>query len=1044
MSEKLDNIYSKIIFFVLIICLVFVFRILFLNIVKGEEYRNVANNSIYKKIIKVAPRGEIRDRNGILLAGNKPIFTVQITKNQIKDSDELNKVSIKLYDILHDNKENIIDNFPIKIENNSYSYSYDEDVLNFKKNYGIPEEYSAEDSFFFIVNQAEKNIGLDIDEKEDIYKIQKVLNDNGIYPPISVGNEVEFTSVLEKQQFLYGYQITDKKIDAKEAFKKIRKNQNIPSDFSDEEARKILVISDAIKSKGYLQYEPATIAKDISQTTVSIINEEIVNLPGVSVEIEPLRYYPQGNFASHILGQIGKISDHDTFLLDDERYTKSDYVGKSGIENAFESDLKGVNGYETVMTDARGNTIKELDKKEPIPGNTVYLSIDAYLQKVAEDSLKNTLDQVRTGSTIKSKWGDYKIKTPYPNAISGATVVLDVKTGKVLAMTSYPGYDPNIFISGLTKQQFNSLQPSNPNDPLAAKPQFNVATMTTVQPGSIFKMITGLAALEEGLNENYIIEDKGVIEIGGRNFGTFMWNQYKKLQGPQDMVSALKDSNNYYFYCISSGYDYSKDKEIPGLKNMGEEQIIRMAKKFGLDQKTGIEIYEVKGSTPDKQKEYDLTKKALYNDIKNQMENSFNDINSDNKLYEDRINQIIGWMDENPERWEIIERLKKLNVKTNKLDYLADRLKYTYFNSATWTVGDIFNISIGQGGQTYTPLQMANYVSSLSNGGKLNKVSLIDRIHNLETNEDQKFLPESTNIELKDYNHFNPIKRGMLEVSRNGSAKVVFGDFPVDVASKTGTAEKEGYIPTKNEEKYLISHMDSYGVNKDEVLKLANSMSKEDSAQHKFYIYMREAIKKINKNMTDDKIDKFKDTYDPFGWCVAFAPYDNPEIAVCTILFQGGSGTLACFPTREVIAEYMGLNEEKPVLNEETTNREVKVEQTEENQEKIYDYEIPTYEGVNNYHEPIYTPPAKSEMPPILATTNKEKEENADENVEDMEDIENTPPPDDEVETNIETPSPPENNIEENAPSVDYQEEETMPIQNVEENNSEEESSPIF
>lgn len=1042
MPNNFKDIYTKIILFVFSICVIFVFRILFLNIVKGEEYRNIANNSIYKNIIKVTPRGEIRDRNGILLAGNKPVFTVQMTKNQISDNETLNKLSLKLYNILHENNENIIDNFPIKITNGKFTYTYDQDVADFKKTNGIPENYNAKDSFFFIVNKAEQNIGLDINKDQDIFKVQKILNDNGIYPPISVGNEIEFTSILEKNEWLYNYAITESDTTPEEAFKKIREKQKIPAELSDIDARKILVISDAIKSKGYLQYEPVTIARDISQTTVSIIDEDIVSLPGVSIEIEPLRYYPQGNLASHILGQIGKISSYDTDLLEDERYTKSDYVGKSGVEKAFESELKGVNGYEKVMTDARGNRLHDIEKLDPKPGNTVYLSIDAYLQKVAEDSLKETLDAIRVGGTIKSKWGDYEIKNAYPNATSGAIVVLDVKTGKVLAMTSYPGYDPNMFISGLTKEQYNSLQPPNPNDPLSPKPQFNVATMTTVQPGSIFKMITGLAALEEGLDENYIIEDKGVIEIGGRKFGTLMWNQYKELQGPQNMVSALKDSNNYYFYCIASGFNYANDQPIPGLSNMNEEKVIDIARRFGLDDKTGIEIYEVKGSVPDKNLEYNLIKKALYNDIKNQMENSFNDINSENKLYDQRINEIVSWIDENLERWEIIERLKKLNVKSNQLDRIADLLKYTYFRSATWTVGDIFNISIGQGGQTYTPLQMANYVSSLSNGGYLNKVSIVDKILDINSGVENRYKPQNTRIPLDNYSHLEPLMRGMLAVSRDGSAKVVFGDFPIAVGSKTGTAEKEGYIPTKNEEQYLIQHMSSYDVDKDEVLKLANEMSESDNNKYKFYIYMREAIKKLNKSITDDTIDRFKPTYDPFGWCVAFAPYDDPQIAVATILFQGGSGTNACFPTREVIAEYMGLNDKKPILNEESTNRGVKVEQTEENQEKIYDFEMPTYENVQTYRETPYIPPepAAPQIDNERENSNKNNQNESGDGTgpDDEEDInqEGETPDQDAIDTPIDTE--PKETSEDTSLSTS----EPAPTNDTQENNDE--YSPIF
>lgn len=120
---------------------------------------------------------------------------------------------------------------------------------------------------------------------------------------------------------------------------------------------------------------------------------------------------------------------------------------------------------------------------------------------------------------------------------------------------------------------------------------------------------------------------------------------------------------------------------------------------------------------------------------------------------------------------------------------------------------------------------------------------------------------------------------------------------------------------------------------------------------------MREAIKKLNKEMNDDKIDRFKPYYDPFAWYVAFAPYDDPQIAVATILFQAGSGTYAALPAREVIAQYMGINDEPVILNDDTYNTGITPERKEKSEEIIYDYEIPTYQIPQIYETPTYTPP---------------------------------------------------------------------------------------
>lgn len=970
MNYNINDRFSKAYTFIIAVCVILILRIVFLNLVRGQEYREISQNSIYKKIVLQAPRGEIRDRNGVLLAGNKPVFAVKISKQANISAEHLNDVCLKLYNILEKNNEDINDEFPIVIENGQYTFTFDKYISEFKKQNHIPENFTAYEALMLLVDKANAAELTKIDKSESNTKIQQMLNEHGIYPPISVGERVEFTKELEKEQWLYGYGITDKNIPAKAAFAKVRDFVNIDENLTDDEAHKILVITDAIKSKGYLQYEPVTVASNISQTTVSYISENQILLDGVSLQVEPLRYYPQGNLASHSIGQIGNITNADEDLLKDKRYSENDIVGKSGIEKAFESKLKGESGYKEVQTNATGKKIADIDYKDPVSGYTVYTSIDAKLQKIAEDSLERTIKAVRTGGTFKSKWGNFKVSAPAPNAKSGAIVVLDVNTGKVLAMASYPDYDPNIFTKNLTKSEYDALQPENPNDPLSPKPQFNIATMTNVQPGSVFKMITGLAALEEGLDPDYIVPDKGVIKVGGRSFGTFAWNQHKALQGNMNMVKALRDSNNYYFYCISVGHNYATDQPIPGLENMDVRQIINMAKKFGLDKKTGIEIYEVPGMVPDENSKYNITKKSLERDIYSRMDKSFTDINSSNRLYNKRVNEIISWIDENPSRAEIIKRLRNMKVKEEQVEKIADLIKYTYFNSAQWTTGDIFNISIGQGANAYTPLQIANYVAAIANGGKLNKISIIEKTVDPKTGSEYIVEPESSQIILKNMNHLAPIKEGMLAVSRKGTAKQIFGDFPIDIASKTGTAEKEGYVPTKDEEQYLLSHLSYYDVKYADVMKLAKSYAKKDGGKYDTHVYIRSAIMELNKSLTHDDIDRFKPGYDSFGWYVGFAPYDNPKIAVATIIFQAGSGVYSALPSREVIAQYLGLNKDEVKLNSETTSAGIVTKHKAKSLPNKYDYfgnELENYIPLNSANY----------MPDSQTTSKKEANNNS-------------------------------------------------------------------
>lgn len=964
--------------FIILLCLILFVRILYINVIEGQYYKNISNNSIYKDIIILAPRGEIRDKNGVLLAGNRPIFTVKISKNEIERLSKnetqrrknINNIAYKLSNILIKNKENIQDFFPILLNEGNFTFTYDEEIQKWKQANNIALDKTAKESFDIIVDNYQKEVQLTINKNLSPYEIQKVLNESGIYPPISVTGDMEFTRQLEKEQFLYRYGIKDKNISAKDAFAKIRENRKIQDELSDTDARNILVIVDAIESKGYLQYEPVLISKDISQKTVATIQENLVDLTGVSVQIEPLRYYPQGNLAAHIIGQIGQISSQDEHYLSDERYSKSDFVGKSGIEYTYEKHLKGTNGYEKVLVDSAGKKIKDIDYKEGIAGNSVYLSIDAKLQKVAEISLEKTLKALQSGGVYESKWGDISMRGAtriYKNANAGAVVALDIKTGKVLAMASYPSYDPNIFTTGLTKADYDSLQPDNPNDPLSPKPMFNAATMTAVQPGSVFKMVSALAGLENGLDPYYSIEDKGYIQIGGKTFGNWLWNQSRQTQGFENVITALKDSNNYYFYCISVAYNYAINKEIPMGDMRNGEAILDMARQFDLDKKTGVEIYEVSGKIPDPNTKYNQQKSRLKSDITSKMKDKFSDITStsNEKEYEKRIDTIVSWIDENPSRAQIISRLSELNVINTELESIADLLKYTYFNLAKWTTGDIFNMVIGQGEHQYTPLQIARYISALANGGYLNTLSLVEKLVDKKSGTQSLIQTSQKRIKLKNYNNLEYIKQGMIDVTDEGTAKDIFGKFPIRVAAKTGTAEMQGKIPTKDEVNYYLSHLDYYNVDRKEVLDLAAKIKAESKYKYKEEYYIQSAILQLNPYLTLDILNSFKETYGDYSWFVAYAPYDNPQIAVVTLLFQGGSGGHAGAATRDVIAQYMGIYENEVVLNNEKENVKIKLEQTQENQEKIIDYNIPSQE---TYTQPSYTQPSYTIQESVVST----------------------------------------------------------------------------
>ena len=961
---------------ILVAFVVILVKILYMTTFKYEHYTELAENKTYKQLLIKAPRGEIKDRYGRLLAGNKNLFTVQVSGDEIKRKDSngksmANDICLKLINLLEKNNEEYIDEFPIYIQNGKYYYTFDKNIREYKNNNNIPQELDAKESFYYLVDKlVSEGVLTQDDRKLEVSKLQKKLNENGYYPPILVSKWL-FTEQKNKQDWLESYGINDSKITAKKAFYEIRNNKNykIDKNLSDSDARKILVVRDLIKSQGYSQYNPITIATDISQKTISQLEESAIELPGVSVAVEPVRYYPNTTLASHILGHMGKMpsGQEDKYLNREEgkTYSKGDTVGISGIEKSYEEQLRGVDGYKKVQVDALGRITRELDVSEPKSGDTVYLSIDKDLQEDTENALKGVLEALRVGGTYKSKYGNKTFSSVAKNAASGAVIAIDAKNGDVLSMASYPNYNPNKFVNGISYEDYQALQPKNKNDVLAANPQVNLATQGVFQPGSTFKMVTGMAAIDNGLSPNYAIQDTGVIRLGGpksRPFADLIWHKSRSNHGYTDLYKAIQESCNIYFYTIGSGKNYTGGKD-PSVK-VGAKGIIEYAKKFGLDDYTGLneEIDERKGSVPNMAAKLETTKTLLRDYLTKEMANDFTDISKSKnpKEYENRIEEIVSWADETKTvgRVEAMERLTKMKVKEDRVETLADSIVFSYLNFAKWSTADTFNISIGQGENQYTPAQMARYVAAIGNGGNLVELSVVDRVI---SNDYNNVDIDENKVEKIDFNNPEKLKdliEGMKRVSTQGSGKGIFGpNYPISVASKTGTAEKSGKIPTENEVEYLKSHMSSYGVSLDEAVKLAEKMKKarekelteerineikeelkrkdlkeeerksleeelKDGVNVKLEdtdkvnaSYLRKAIKELNPKITDEKIDSYKESYKSFAWAVAVAPADDPEIAVVAMIPQGESSSNAMLLIREVLGSYLDLDNNKGEKN---------------------------------------------------------------------------------------------------------------------------------
>lgn len=961
---------------IVVLCIILA-KIIYMTTFKHEHYNELASNKTYKEIPIKAPRGEIKDRYGRTLASNRNSFTIHISNDGVNKKDKngktkANEISLELINLLEKNKEECIDEFPIYVENGKYFYTFDKKIRDYKLENEVPLELNAKETFYYIVDKAIKENKIESSVRNlEPAEIQKKLNSVGIYPPILV-KDWKFTEQRNKEDWLKAYKIDNININARNSFKEIRKYYEIPGSLSNTDARKIMIVRDALKSQGFVQYKPVTIAKDVNEKTISEIEERAIEFPGVSVAIEPVRDYPEKNLASHTLGTMGKISEDELAKKQedgDTRYSKSDIVGKTGIERYYEDKLKGEDGYKKVEVDSVGRVSKELDVKEPKSGDTVYLSIDKDLQKVADDSLEKIIKAARAGGTFTSVFGNYSTSgktAPYLD--SGAMLVIDVKTGDILASSSYPNYDPNLFATGISSEEYEKLQPKNPNDVLSANPLNNLVTNGAFQPGSTFKMVTGMAALEGGLSPNYAINDPGVIYLGNRPFADYVWHHGRSNHGYTNLYKAIQESCNIYFYTVGTGYNWQEKKSL-GI-DTGPEKILEYAKLFGLNDNTGLqsEVGESKGQVPNKEDKLRNTENSLKAELDKKMRDAFTDItkakNPDE--YNERINEIVSWTKDNPSRNEIMKRLEKLHVKEDKITEITDFAKFNYFNFGNWSDADTFNLAIGQGENAYTPAQIARYVAAIANGGNLVEASVVDKT----VSSDFKDVKVDTNkvekIPFKDPNNLKDLTQGMKQVAKIGGGKSVFANFPIETAVKTGTAERSGKIPTENEYDYLISHMGSYGVSKDEAVKEANKLLKEANEKAKVEFekeqkaekqkeekeskslfgkkeekadtkteaefvpdnseatkarYLRKAIKELNPKLTDDQIDAYKQNYPSFAWSVGFAPANDPEIAVVTVLPKGDSSSLALPPMREVMGQYFGLIDEKK-NKEEKANKE--------------------------------------------------------------------------------------------------------------------------
>lgn len=307
--------------------------------------------------------------------------------------------------------------------------------------------------------------------------------------------------------------------------------------------------------------QPLLIEKNLTKDTALLLESKIQGLPGVHVDVNPIREYLDSGLLSQLTGYVGRISEDE--LSKNSGYLLTDYIGKSGLEKEYEDILKGTPGKERVEVNSTGKNEKTLGTVDPIPGNNIKLSIDFALQQQLVTALQKQMALAKVNNA--------------------AAVVINPQNGQILAMASLPTYDNNLFAKGISTADYNALL-NNPDKPLLSR-----AIAGEYPSGSTIKPFIASAALEEGtITESTTVNSTGGIKVGDSTFPDWKAGGH----GVTNVLKALAESVNTFFYAIGGGYG-----GIPGL---GPDRMKSYLDKFGFNEYTNIDINgEMKGSIPD-------------------------------------------------------------------------------------------------------------------------------------------------------------------------------------------------------------------------------------------------------------------------------------------------------------------------------------------------------------------------------------------------------------------------------------------------------------
>lgn len=516
-------------------------------------------------------------------------------------------------------------------------------------------------------------------------------------------------------------------------------------------------IVERLTSRKYSPFRAVPIREDVPPEVIFTIEERKELYSGVEAETLPLRSYPHGSLAAQVVGYTGEITEEQLTKAEYRNYRPGDLVGKTGLEATYEESLQGQEGLRKLEVSATGTMLDVLEDRNPVPGADLRTTLDLELQKAVEEVLRTGIEESRLlqrddGRAIPS--------------VAGSAVVLDPKSGEVLAMASWPTYEPSVFVGGIRNADWERL-----SDPASEYPLLNRAIQSAYPPGSTFKIVSGLSALKSGLlTTDMQLPCPPSWKLGNQTFR----NWWPRWEGTMDLSRALMRSCDTFFYQLAF-QQWQREEEQEEANQSIDEAMQRTAREFGLGRGAGIDLpSEAAGNVPDR-----AWRRATWESLR--------------------------------PRYCTQATLAAPGSYQQRL--FDDLCRY----GGAWRGGDVVNMSIGQGDVLTTPLQMANAFAAVANGGTLYRPHIGLEVTAPDGTIVKRVEPETIGRVDISPQHLSEIQEGLrlVVMEPRGTAAVPFNRFPlgmIPVAGKTGTAEFgnrvpyawfAAYAPT-NDPKYVV------------------------------------------------------------------------------------------------------------------------------------------------------------------------------------------------------------------------------------------------